>query len=278
MANIITFGKTFLPQIRGLASRQSSNFIYKTSLFEELNLKGLKYAPNSDTLKITGKPIQSAEEAINKIGIKSEIHSTTNIKPLKYTSTAKPFDSAEKTGGKPVGVYREDGTYLGKCSYENLIEKHTWNNASYPSSWIDPTTNIPKSSLYVRYISTPVTNRNKGNGREIMKRLYLQSIENGHEGRISLQAAWDSPGFYEKLGFENDPRVLESAKRELKSLESRLMYFESNGIDCYEEFTTKAEFLKEIQEQKKLISHIPCKQGNLYFTPTEENLAKLFAK
>lgn len=278
MANIITFGKTFLPQIRGLASRQSSNFIYKTSLFEDLNLKGLKYAPNSDTLKITGKPIQSAEEAINKIGIKSELHSTTNIKPLKYTSTAKPFDSAEKTGGKPVGVYREDGTYLGKCSYENRIEKNSVNNASYPSSWIDPTTNTPKSSLYIRYIGTPATNRNKGNGREIMKRLYLQSIENGHEGRISLQAAWDSPGFYEKLGFENNPRVLESAKSELKHLESRLKYFEKYGEDIDEEFTTKAELLEEVLEQRKLVSHIPCQQGELYFTPTEENLAKLFAK
>lgn len=270
MADYMAIGREFVPQFKGYISKLSSKFINKGAV-EQLNLRGIKYVPDSGaTLKISEKPMLSAEDAIKQIG-KNE--ATSIVKQPKYTSSAKPFKQCSNHHG--CRVYKEDGTYLGRCSYEDRFANNSYN---FPSSWIDPATNKPKTSLYVHYIDTINAGQNKGNGREIMKRLYLQSVENGHGGRISLQAAWDSPGFYEKLGFENGPEVMKTEKSILKNLESRLRYFEKYGADIEEEYATKEELLADVLKQRKLLEHVPCQQGDLYFTPTEENLAKLFAK
>lgn len=273
MADYMAIGREFVPQFKGYVSKLSSKFINKSAV-EQLNLRGIKYVPDSGaTLKLAEKPMLSAEDAIKQI---SKNEATSIVKQPKYTSSAKPFKQSSNHHG--CNVYKEDGTLLGKCSYQDRVVENSFSNDTFPSSWIDSTTNKPKSSLYVHYIDTQAAGQNKGNGREIMKRLYLQSVENGHGGRISLQAAWDSPGFYEKLGFENNPKVIETEKKVLKNLESRLKYFDFYGGDYEQCYATKEELLADVLKQRKLVEHVPCQQGDLYFTPTEENLAKLFAK
>lgn len=225
------------------------------------------------------KPRSIFSRIITKIVKNKAPNKKTNLAQAEtYTSKAEPFPQmGGLTGSK---VYTKDGKYLGNCAYaDSIIENSSMNN-KFPISWIDPKTNCPKSYIFVNGIETTAAGKGKGNGREIMKRLYLQSVENGHEGRIRLLSVQGSSGFYEKLGFENGQDVINNLQRKLQERLNYLKAYWKTGDFKMIGFSSREALVKEIQAiEEQLAKHEPCQDMcYLYFTPTKENLAKLFSK
>lgn len=213
-----------------------------------VNINELKLAPIGDTF------------------VSNKTQLTSKILPLKCVGSECWRGSAKTIDGKHVGSYR--------CS---VMSPHLSIPSNYPKGWMDLNTGLPKKSLFIDLMNTQCA-EHQGYGREMMKRFYLHSIEIGCEGRISLESAWNSGGFYKKLGFEvcsgqaaRYEKELAKAKKALRYIEQR----EASGETHLIPEGYKEDVLDSIEHYSDPIGTGDCL---LFFTPTPENIAKLFSK
>lgn len=229
-------------------------FCRKAKPIKPTNLKGLRFTPETvgDTF-------------------------TSNIP--KYNSKIAPLRKHNYGWG---GIARlENGDIIGefKCGIRSNTLK--CDATRYPASWIDSKTGLARDSLHVDYMDTRYA-EHQGYGREMMKRFYLQSVESGCGGRISLESAWGSGGFYKKLGFEVGQNDLNFEKQMVEQAEKfldRLTKRKASGESIPDSWFDHAQ--SELQRcRANLADPIRTGQGSqaLFFTPTPENLAKLFSK
>ena len=224
------------------------------------------------------KVVQMAVEDLSKLKYAPACDTFVSNTP-KLTSKIAPLKKNRYGGG---GLARlENGEPIGEFKYDFSYPDRKILNNEYPLSWVDSETGIAKSSLHVCYMDTRFA-EHQGNGREMMKRLYLESVEAGCGGRISLESAWGSGGFYKQLGFEVPSGKIAEIKEELEYVTNRYnklveMKREGKTIsdDVIKEVKTEMEDL-----QARLNDPISTSEGiqKLCFTPTPENVAKLFSK
>ena len=226
------------------------------------------------------KVVQMAVENLSKLRYTPACDTFVSTTP-KLTSKIAPL----KKYGYGWGGFAKttDGKYIGefKCVVHEPYNIVT--AGQYPLSWINKETGLPKPSLYIDYMSTSHA-EHQGYGREMMKRFYLQSVESGCEGRISLRSAWGSDGFYNKLGFELGESKMREMKNSLARAERELKFFKkskSEGCDMWDDEISRLE--EEIIDLKKdlqnpVMAHSGKWSQDLFFTPTPENVAKLFSK
>ncbi|MBE7704173.1 MAG: GNAT family N-acetyltransferase [Cyanobacteria bacterium SIG28] len=209
------------------------------------------------------------------------------IKNLEYTPTSDTFVSKtpkltskiaplNKKGKNWDGIAKlQDGTKIGNYNCE--INEHSgFKSKKYPASWFDSKFSSSNKYLHVNWMDTQWA-EHQGYGREMMKRFYITSVESGCKGKIGLESMPDSVGFYKELGFEhgeNDTKTIylnkiEEAQKYLESLNRRKADGENISSACIRSIINKIEILQQYAEN--------CLQ-QLFFTPTPENIAKLFRK
>lgn len=222
-----------------------------------LNINGLKYTPNlaEDFLTLSNKSKICAKQI-----------ELTNIKQIVGVPSDRGFIAL--LNGKPIARYQYSLSEPISCC---KIDR-------YPKSWIDINGN-PKQSLFVDYISTEDFVEGSGYGRLLIQRLYYESKLLGCEGRLSLKSSFGSHGFYDKLGFEVGERTIQKKmllQKQLKEkLNNLLINNKPNGLIAEDqEIITIKQQLDTLN--KELSTHVPCEAGSLFFTPTEQNLRKLF--
>lgn len=212
----------------------------------------MKSGPEIDTVKITNRPASALPD----------IEVCSRVKPMQ-----PGFDILQL----------EDGTKIGKVQY--FINDTILGESRLPPEWFrinEDGTKVLKPYLWLEHIS--IDNKGKGLGREAMKRLYMESVQRGCEGRMLCHTAWGSHGFYAKTGWETygmefclnkfnaqkekclkmieELKLDPSKKAELEKYESDLKFCE--------------DYIKKIQTGR------PFKEDNIMFNPTETNLRMLF--
>lgn len=220
------------------------------------NLKGLKYTHNltTDCVQLScNSPIRA--ENIKLTNIKNIHGIPSDIGTLAFLY-GKPIARYEYSISKPLASARVN---------------------RYPKSWIDTNGNI-KNSLYIDYIATEGIAEGAGYGRLMIQRLYQESLRKGCGGRLSLHSSFGSHGFYDKLGFEVGERTIQKKYILQKQLEEKMQNLLANkkaGLKVEDsEIIDIKQQLDKINIE--LSNHVPCESGFLFFTPTEQNLKKLF--
>ena len=194
------------------------------------------------------------------------------------------LSGAESEIGASGWSISHDGKLIGRYEYDFKISEKAFVNAWYPASWIDSKTGLAKKSLHINYFDT-CRAEHQGYGREMMKEFYIKSVEAGCEGRISLEPGYDSKGFYRALdcfeiGSGKIAEITEGLEYEIKELET-LLRMKKEGINIPENRISRQE---ERVKKYKLrladpVEHLNINSiGGLFFTPTPENVAKLFSK
>lgn len=220
------------------------------------NLKALKPIHNvtTDCIQLSSKAAQRAEQ-IELTDIKSALGVSSDRGRLAFLR------------GEPIARYQYS---ISEPSATAKVDR-------YPKSWIDTNGNI-KNSLYIDYIATEDFAEGAGYGRLMIQRLYQESLRKGCEGRLSLHSSFDSHGFYDRLGFEVGERTIQKKHILQKQLEEKIQTLLANkktGLKVED-----SEIMKIKQQldkvNKELSEHVPCESGALFFTPTEQNLKKLF--
>ena len=98
-----------------------------------------------------------------------------------------------------------------------------------------------------------------------------------------LNSAWGSDGFYSKLGFEASPTRINELSKILSSKERDLNSFKKYAKESHEYDEIIRELEADVADYRKAVND-PVGAGNpgggqiLFFTPTPENVAKLFSK
>ncbi|MCQ2739978.1 MAG: GNAT family N-acetyltransferase [bacterium] len=172
--------------------------------------------------------------------------------------------------GKKVGriiFYKSDnlGMY-GKHVPENWITMKDGEKAIKPFYWI--------SGFEINQ-----SERGKGLGKETIKRLVIQSMNDGMGGRIACETAYGSYNFYNKLGFTR----LQNTEALQNTLQKRITKL-TDKIKTLELDPSKKEELEivktNLQSARQGLEDVPkklCREGDtIIFDPTLENLQNLF--
>ncbi len=227
------------------------------------------------------KVVQMAVEDLSKLKYAPACDTFVSTTP-KLTSKVAPLKKNRYGGG---GLARlENGEPIGEFKYDFSYPDRKILNNEYPLSWVDSETGIAKGSLHICYFDTRFA-EHQGYGREMMKRFYLESVEAGCEGRICFEPAWESGGFYRALDcFEMGSGKVAEIKEELEYLVKEyqnLIKMKNGGkiISGVELAFIKKQIERCELKLKDPIEHIGVNSiGKLCFTPTPENVSKLFSK
>ena len=199
----------------------------------------------------------------------------------KLLDTAKKSEVLPVSPGKHI-LYTKSGN-IGNIDYRIINENlPSFLSKDLPQNWFTVSQNGERKTKPILWLETIIIDsdkRGKNLGTEALRRLYLESVERGCEGRMMCYSAWGSNQFYAKKGWQIyqglNFRIDKYIKLKNKCLEQIQLLEKEPGKA--EELSMLKEKLKGYEEELMNLSKgTPYKEDTIIFNPTSENLEKLF--
>jgi hypothetical protein len=202
---------------------------------------------NASTIYNIGNDIEDLVIRTEKIVAKTN----TSIKDKEGKPVEAIISRVFLEHGKEKYIVYINNHVVGKMIVYKLSDQYGTLEFTCPAKYLNSDT--PTDNLFIDQIEN--FSDRKGVGSTLVQLAYERSKELGLDGKVSLDAAWKSHGFYWKQGFkpfqdergkqkeEQIEHVLAKAKAENKepdtsSLGSFIMYLSPEGMESFEQNTS----------------------------------------